>query len=159
MSDDGPVERTRTLNASEADTNRDDRTSGPLAAGSTTEPVDGTADRPGTALTPRFLIALRENRRWRFVALLAATVLGVVLAWIHWLGLFVAGSLVGLASTSVPRALATGLILGVSVLLVNVLVIPIMSVGEFVELTPASYVTVAVSLVAPLWGSLVHGVL
>lgn len=109
-------------------------------------------------MTPRSLHSLRENRRWRTVALVVAAVFGVGLAWVHWLGLFLAGALVGLLSQSVARALVAGAIVGILVLLLNVLVIPTMDIGEFAGLTPASYVTVASSLLAPVWGSLIRGV-
>jgi hypothetical protein len=181
MSGDESVTRTPDAREREGDADRDDRSVGSPEAGSATgstaglsaeptdgtvEPTDGTVgstdgttDEPGSALTPRFLIALREHRRRRAVVLPAATVLGVALAWVHWLGLFVAGGLVGLASTSLSRALFAGLVVDVLVLVLNVLVVPAMGAGEFVGLRPASYLTVAAGLIAPLWGSLVCGVL
>jgi hypothetical protein len=188
MSGDESVTRTPDAREREGDADRDDRSVGSPEAGSATgstaglsaeptdgtvEPTDGTAgspdgtvgstdgttDEPGSALTPRFLIALRENRRRRAIVLPAATVLGVALAWVHWLGLFVAGGLVGLASTSLSRALFAGLVVGVLVLVLNVLVVPAMDAGEFAGLRPASYLTIAAGLIAPLWGSLVCGVL
>lgn len=42
-------------------------------------------------------------------------------------------------------------------LLGHVLASPAMNVGEFLALTPASYVTIAAAFVAPVWGSLIRG--
>lgn len=154
-----PIDPTdSTLEVRETDTGENDRTAGSLTAVSPPEPTDETADESSQIVTPRFLTALRENRRRRTVAIVAAAAIGVALAWIHWLGLFVAGSLVGLASATVPRALVAGAGVGLLVLLVNVWAVPTMAVGEFVRLAPVSYVTIVASLVAPLWGSLVRGV-
>lgn len=107
---------------------------------------------------PPALVAVREDRRRRWVALLLAAVAGVALAWVHWLGLFAAGALVGLVSRTLPRAVGAGLGVGVAVLAVHVLASPTMGPAEFWTLAPASYVTVAAALVAPAWGALVRGV-
>ena len=118
-----------------------------------------TVDAAGTdSWTPAFLSGLRTNAQQRYAARGAAALVGLGAAMVHWVGLFVAGALVGLVSESLPRALAAGLGMGVLVLLVHVGASPVMGPGEFVGLAPASYVTVAAALVAPLWGSLVRGV-
>ena len=113
---------------------------------------------PDGGWTPSVLVAIRETRKTRWIALLAAGVLGLGLAWAHWLGLFAAGALVGLVSRDVPRAVAAGLAMGLVVLAVQVLAIPAMGPGEFLRLSPPSYLAVAAALVAPAWGSLVRGV-
>lgn len=120
---------------------------------------DEPTEVPSRALTPRALSELRERRARRLAALVAAALVGIALAWVHWLGLFVAGALVGLASRTLPRALIAGLAVGVLVLAVHVVAIPGMDPGEFVALEPASTVTMAAALIAPTWGSLVRGVL
>ncbi|EJN58067.1 hypothetical protein [Halogranum rubrum] len=117
------------------------------------------AETPATDWTPQWLAAVRADRRRRLVALVLVALVGLGLAWIHWLGLFVAGALVGLVSKSLPRAIVAGVALGVVVLFVQLLVTPAMNASEFVALTPASYVTVAAGVLAPTWGSLVRGVL
>lgn len=109
--------------------------------------------------TPRPLIALRARRNQRLAALVAAGLLGLLAVSVHWLGLVVAGALVGLVSRTLPRAVLAGLGFGLLVLGVHVLASPVMGAGEFVALTPPSYVTIAASLVGPVWGSLLRGVI
>lgn len=121
--------------------------------------VDEPTEPPSRGWTPRALSELRERRGRRLAALVAAALVGIALAWVHWLGLFVAGALVGLASRTLPRALIAGLAVGVLVLAVHVVAIPGMDAGEFLALEPASTVALAAALIAPTWGSLVRGVL
>lgn len=116
-------------------------------------PGDGRAD-----WTPAVLVALRTDDRRRHLALVVTALVGLGAAMVHWLGLFVAGALVGLVSQNLPRAVVAGLGVGGLVLLVHVGASPVMDPGEFVGLAPASYVTVAAALLAPVWGSLVRGV-
>lgn len=120
--------------------------------------VEEAQDAPALPWTPRSLTDLRSRRNRRLAALVAAALLGLVAASVHWIGLFVAGALVGLASRTLPRALVGGLAVGVLVLVVHVLGSPVMDVGEFVDLAPAAYVTIGAGLLAPVWGSLVRGV-
>lgn len=127
-------------------------------------PDDRPADRNGGLLGTRpdwtleFLRSIRADTRKRAVALLVAAAIGLALAWVHWLGLFVAGALVGLVSRTLPRAVLAGLVFGVLVLAVNVLANPTMGAGEFAGLTPPTYVAIAAALLAPAWGSLLRGV-
>jgi hypothetical protein len=114
---------------------------------------------PGNEWTPDWLADLRANDDRRHAALVAAALVGLGAAMVHWAGLFVAGALVGLASKTLRRAPVAGLAVGVLVLVVHVGASPVMGPGEFLALAPAAYVTVAVALVAPVWGSLVRGVL
>lgn len=107
--------------------------------------------------TPGFLVAARGHR-YQPAVLLVAALVGLAVAWTHWLGLFVAGGLVGLVSRTLPRAVLAGLVVGVLVLLGHVLASPAMDPDEFLALTPPAYVTVAAALVAPTWGALVRGV-
>ena len=104
------------------------------------------------------LATLREGGSPHLLALGVAVAVGLALAWVHWLGLFAAGALVGLVSRDLPRAVVAGLVVGVLVLLANLLVVPAMDPSEFLGLAPASYVTLAAALVAPVWGSLVRAV-
>ena len=75
---------------------------------------------------PNALTAVRADPRRRAVALVVAAAVGLAVAWVHWLGLFVAGALVGLVSRSVPRAVGWGLVVGVLALAGAVLTHPVM---------------------------------
>lgn len=110
------------------------------------------------SLTPSFLVEIRESPTQRSVFLAVAALVGLGFAWIHWSGLFLAGALVGLASKTVPRAVVASVLVGAAVLALHVLASPAMGAGEFVALSPPSYVAVAAALLMPLWGSLVRGV-
>lgn len=109
--------------------------------------------------TPQILVEIRARPNRRRAALVAAALVGLALAWIHWLGLVVAGALVGLVSESLPRAAAAGLAVGVLVVVVHVAASPAVTPAGLLGLAPASYVTIGVGLFAPLWGSLLRGVL
>jgi hypothetical protein len=50
--------------------------------------------------------------RYADLALFVAVAVGLATTWVHWAGLVVGGALVGLVSTSVPRALAVGVTFG-----------------------------------------------
>jgi hypothetical protein len=119
-----------------------------------------TADETPSEATvrPAFLTTVRTEPRKRYAALAIALVVGLGAAWIHWLGLFVAGALVGLASRTVPRAVVAGLGVGVAVLALNSLASPTMGAGEFLALTPPAYVAIGAALALPAWGALVRGV-
>lgn len=107
---------------------------------------------------PSLLATVRESGRWRASALVVAALIGIGVAWIHWIGLFVAGALVGLVSATLPRAVLAAFAVGGVVLLVQVLGTPGMAVVEFVSLTPPAYVAIAAAFGAPVWGSLIRGV-
>ncbi len=109
--------------------------------------------------TPQILVDLRSRPNRRRAALVVAALVGLTAAWIHWLGLVVAGALVGLVSETLPRAAAAGLAIGVLVVVVHVAASPIVTPAGFFGLAPASYVTIGLGLIAPLWGSLLRGVL
>lgn len=114
-------------------------------------------DRGGGPFTPAALTALRRDPRMRAGALVVAVVVGLGVAWLHWLGLFVAGALVGLVARSVPRAVGWGLAVGVLAVALTVATHP-MNAADLLALRPPVYVTVAAGLAAPAWGSLVRGV-
>jgi hypothetical protein len=112
------------------------------------------SDGPGYAWTPRWLRRARGRANSRRSLVVAGGLLGLSLAWVHWLGLVAGGALVGLASRSVRGAVAAGLGFGSLVLAVHVLASPVVGPGTFVGLTPISFVSVAAALVAPVWGAL-----
>lgn len=160
MSDDGPAERrqedegidTETDTWRIANTESESDDSGPRYSEDDLPPVGAGS------WTPSFLVEMRESPTQRRILLVVAALAGLTLAWFHWAGLFAAGALVGLVSKTVPRAVFAGVVVGVLVLAVHVVAIPAMGAGEFVALSPPSYLAVAAALLMPLWGSLVRGV-
>lgn len=122
------------------------------------ESETATQTRPGYSWTPEKLAAIRSRPNRRRAALVATALVGVGLAWFHWLGLFVAGALVGVVSRTVPRAVLAGIVVGALVLVVHVLASPVIAGPEFLALTPISYVSVAAAVIAPVWGSLFRAV-
>jgi hypothetical protein len=113
---------------------------------------------PGFPWTPSILSAVRRRRRRRLIALLVVAAVGLGVAWLHWLGLFVAGGLLGLVSRTLGRAVLAGAAFGVLLVVVQVLLVPGMDAGAFLALRPPVYVTVGAALAAPVWGSLIRGV-
>jgi hypothetical protein len=101
--------------------------------------------------------AVRADDRTRRVALGGAVFLGVALALVHWVGLFVAGALVGLTRRSLPRALLAGFTFGVLILALFFVVTPLVGPGNVTGLAPLSYVTAALAVVGPTWGALARG--
>jgi hypothetical protein len=85
-------------------------------------------------------------------------VVGFGAAWIHPLGLFVAGALLGLSSRTPRRAVFAGVAFGAVVLVVQVLLLPGMDASGFLAFRPPVYVTLGAALGAPVWGSLIRGV-
>ncbi|QLD89778.1 hypothetical protein HWV07_12365 [Natronomonas salina] len=112
---------------------------------------------PDPKWTPAVLTSIRSDPRKRAVALVVAAAVGLGLAWVHWLGLFAAGALVGLVSKTLPRAVLAGLVFGALVLVATVLASPVMGAAEFLSVTPPVYVAVAAAFLAPAWGSLLRG--
>ena len=104
------------------------------------------------------LATLRADDAQRRVALVVAILLGIAVTAIHWVGLFVAGALVGLTRQSLPRALLAGLGFGVLVLGVFFIATPLVTPDNLFVLAPLSYVTVAIALLGPVWGALARGV-
>lgn len=100
---------------------------------------------------------IRTEPRLHAVALVVAALVGLALAWVHWLGLIAAGALVALVAPSLGRGLAYGAGIGLLVLIVFVL-----SLGDAAARVPAMapivYVTVGSALGLPLLGALVRGV-
>ena len=123
------------------------------------DPDVAARERDEPFRVPNALTAVRGDPRRRAVALAVATVVGLAIAWVHWLGLFVAGALVGLVSRSVPRAVGWGLVVGVLALAGAVLTHPVMGPREFLALSPPAYVAIVSGLGAPAWGGLVRGVI
>ena len=100
---------------------------------------------------------IRTEPRRQAVALAIAALVGVGLAWHHWIGLLLAGALVGIVSPDLPRAMAAGLGVGILVLVVFALSLG-SALGPALAMTPATYVTVGAAVGLPLLGSLVRGI-
>lgn len=123
-----------------------------------TDDPAGQSRPVGYGWTPSALATLRGQATRRRALLVVGLLVGIGLAWVHWLGLVVGGALVGLVSATVPRAVAAGFTLGVVVLVVQVLGSPTMGPVAFLTLTPLSLVSVATALLGPVWGSLARAV-
>jgi hypothetical protein len=106
-----------------------------------------------------WLTEMRATPRRRRLALAFAVGAGLALTAVHWIGLFVAGALVGLTRQSLLRAMAAGLGFGVFVLALFFLLSPAVSPGPFLSLAPLSYLTVGLAIAGPVWGSLLRGAL
>ncbi|MFC4246197.1 hypothetical protein ACFOZ7_04210 [Natribaculum luteum] len=96
---------------------------------------------------------VRTVPRAHAAAVVTAVGLGLVATWIHWLGLVVGGTLVGLLSPTLPRAIGGALAFGLLVLVAFALSLG-SSTGAVLEMTPAVYVTVAAALGLPVVGAL-----
>ncbi|MFB6075017.1 MAG: hypothetical protein ABEJ89_08400 [Haloarculaceae archaeon] len=118
----------------------------------------GRSERGRLTRLDAWLAALRADDARRRGALVVALALGLGLAWLHWIGLIVAGALVGLTRRSLPRALLAGLGVGVLSLAALIALTPGLAPAELLALAPASYVTVAAAVLAPMWGALARGV-
>ena len=99
----------------------------------------------------------RTRRQPHAVALAGATALGLVLAWVHWLGLVLGGALVALVAPSIRRGVAYALAFGVLVLVAFAV-----AIGDAAllvpEMRPIVYVTVGAAIGLPLFGSLARGI-
>ncbi len=105
------------------------------------------------------LDGVRADDTRRRLALVGAVVVGLGLVAVHWVGLFVAGGLVGLTRRTLGRALLAGAGFGVLVLAVFFVVTPLVTPWNLLALAPLSYVTIVLAVVGPVWGALVRGAL
>lgn len=109
--------------------------------------------------TPGLLRAIRERPRVHWLALALAVILGLLLAWRHWLGLVAGGGLVGLVSTSVRRALLAGLGFGLTVLVVWLGALAVDgSLGEVLAMGELVLLGGLVGVGGAVLGSLLRGV-
>lgn len=123
------------------------------------DPASRGSAESAAAWTPTLLVRIRSSDRLQMAALVVASLAGIATGSVHWLGLFAAGMLVGLVSRTVVRAVLAGLVVGSTILVVQVLITPGMTGAEFLALSPPSYVTVAAGLGAPAWGALIRVIL
>jgi hypothetical protein len=120
--------------------------------------MTGDTESPVTAVATG-LCRVREESKPHWVALVVAIVAGLALSTVHWLGLVVGGALVGLVAASLRRALLSGLGFGLLVVVVWVLVLVLSgALGKVTAMGEIAGLGVAVALVAPVFGSLVRGI-
>lgn len=102
---------------------------------------------------------VREDPVLHWFSLLVAVVLGLGLSAVHWVGLVAGGALVGLVSTTLRRALLSGLGFGVAVILVWLTSLGLAgSLGNVLAMGELTAIGVLVALVCPVIGSLLRGV-
>lgn len=101
------------------------------------------------------LRGVRENPRRHLIALGAAALLGIALSTVHWIGLVIGGIGVGVASTSVRRALLGGVTFGLiawALLVLSFLLDG--SFGTYLAFGPIAGLAVAIPVALGLLGSL-----
>lgn len=122
--------------------------------------TDAAVDSSGAlARVDARMAALRSDESRRRRAFAVAVLGGLALAWVHWIGLVVAGALVGVTRRRLIGALGAGLAFGALAVSMTVVVAPAMSAGEFLALTPINYATAILGLVLPAWGSMIRYVI
>lgn len=99
---------------------------------------------------------IRTDRRVHLGTLAVAVAVGVVLAWLHWLGLVVGGALVGVVSPTLRYAVAAAGGFGLVVFGVFALTLG-GSVGPALAMRPIIYVTAASAVGLPVFGALLRG--
>lgn len=105
------------------------------------------------------LADVRTDERLRYGAMAGGVVVGLAVAWFHWMGVFLGGALVALPTRSLRRGVAAGVGFGVLVLVAH-----LATLARAGVLDPAVgaglpfYVSLGVGLVFALVGSLVRGV-
>lgn len=99
---------------------------------------------------------IRHQRTARIVALVATSLVGLLLVWVHWIGLIIAGALVGVVSPGLRAALGSAV--GFGLLVLGVFFLSRGAIApRVVSMDPIIYVTVAGALVLPVLGALVRG--
>ncbi|WP_256390809.1 hypothetical protein [Natronoarchaeum rubrum] len=128
----------------------------PDNARATQEDAEAASGETGNRLHEA-LDQARMRRRSHAVALAGAAALGLVFAWLHWLGLVLGGALVALVAPSIRRGVAYALAFGVLVLVAFAV-----AIGDAAllvpEMRPIVYVTVGAAIGLPLFGSLARGI-
>jgi hypothetical protein len=103
---------------------------------------------------------VRTEPRTHWLALGGAIVVGLAAASVHWIGLVLAGALVGLVTRSLRRALLAGLGFGVLAVLIWMGSLALAgSLGKVLDTGLFAGLAIGVGIVAPTFGSLVRGVI
>jgi hypothetical protein len=99
----------------------------------------------------------RTTERFRWTAMVAAILVGLVASSIHWIGLFLGGALCGLVSATRKRALLSGL--GFGILVWGVFALSLFASGDFgqyLAMGQLFVVSVAIPVVAATFAALVR---
>lgn len=123
------------------------------------EPTAGRRERLAeidASLAAR-LATIRGNPRRRRVALAVAAIVGLPLAWLHWLGLVLAGALIGLTRPRLRGAIAIAAGFGAAVA-IGTAIVALGGLGPAIELSRLSIVTIVTGAVLGGWGALLRGV-
>ena len=106
------------------------------------------------------LLAAQTNARTRWPLTGAATLVGLLLASVHWSGIIAGGALVGLCWPTLRRALVAGVAFGLVVLVAAVVQFALAgSLTQYLAMGPLVAVSVAVPLVAGPLGATARGLL
>jgi len=139
----------------------DSATSADSATSSDNAATDGGAPTAERAPTAGPLATLRGQSGRRRLVTLAAVVVGVGVAWLHWLGLVAGAALVALPQRSFRLGLAAGVGFGAVAVVVNVAFLAASgpaALATAFAMMQVFGVSVAAPLVAGVVGGLVRGV-
>lgn len=107
-----------------------------------------------------WLTHLRENDRDHWLALVAACVVGLGLATIHWVGIVLGGAFVGVLSTTLKRALLSGAGFGILVVVVWAGLLGVAgSFGDVTAMNEIALLPVGIALGLAILGSALRGAL
>lgn len=108
------------------------------------------------SLSTRFR-AFRADERWRWATMVVAILVGLAASAVHWAGLFIGGTLVGLASDTRGRAILSGLGFGTLVWAVFALsLFADGALGAYLEMGQIFWVSLAIPVVAGMFAALVR---
>lgn len=100
----------------------------------------------------------RADDRRRWLLSVVGVVVGLALAWVHWLGFVVGGALVALPQVSFPRGMLAGLGFGVlSVVVFTIWFATVTAFGTYLAMGQVLVVSAAAPLVFAVLGSLARG--
>lgn len=104
------------------------------------------------------LRAAQTNAKARWTLTVAATLIGLTLASLHWGGILVGGALVGCCWPTLRRALVAGLAFGLLVILAALVQFGLAgSLDEFLAMGPLALIHVVVPLAAGPLGAAARG--
>lgn len=101
--------------------------------------------------------AFRADERVRWATVVAAIAVGLAVSTVHWIGIFLGGALVGLASATRGRALLAGLGFGTLVWVVFAAVLFVGGdIGEYLAMGRIFWASVAIPVVTATFAALVR---
>ncbi|MFC7057378.1 hypothetical protein [Halovenus salina] len=105
-----------------------------------------------------WLVLLREDDQYHWLALTVACLLGVALATVHWTGLVLGGAFVGILSTTLKRALLAGAGFGILVVVVWAGLLRFAgSFGDVTAMNEIAILPVGIALGLAILGSTLRG--